>query len=158
MKFRNLKEPVQNLVTFLLTISLPPEKQKEIHGIGNPGLEMPEYVHFDDGYKEDIERIQQDRLLPENNIAEIDNFISELRDKSEEFWLDFESSSEWNSIRNKAFKLYRHLGLGELEIIIDFKTDIENEGTVQTMNYFVVIEKERTENELKSAIETYSKE
>ena len=155
MKFRELQEPLQDLVIFLLTISLPSKKQDEIHGIGLPGLEMPEYLIFDVGYKEDLEKIKKDNLLSLDYISKINEFVSELKGKEDKFWMEYETLPEWDSIRTKANSLYKSIGLSELEIITQFNINKTEGGIVEFSNLFVVIEKKRTKDEMNQAILEY---
>ncbi len=137
MTFLELHESVQNLVTFLVTISLNSQKQKEIHGIGEPGYEMPEYFQCEHSYNKDIEVIKEQQLLYPDLINRIDNFIFELKKENETFWMNYATLPEWNNIRKKAYLLYTEIGLEELDIITKFEYDGRMESVIQ----FDVIEK-----------------
>ena len=155
MKFRDLSEPVRDLVTFLLIISLPSEKQLEVHGIGNPALEMPDYIDFPMGFDEDIEKIKPVKTLPPATVNEIEHFILQLRGNSEEFWREFKTSPDWDGVRNKAKELIKTIGLSELEIITEFNRDTSGNGVVEQPALFIVIELDRKEGELEQAIAAY---
>jgi hypothetical protein len=161
MKFRDLDEPVRNVVTFLLIISLPAEKQFEVHGIGNPASEMPDYIHFPTEFDADIQKIKADEMLPPNVISTIENFVTELRLHKEDFWRIFNKvSTDWDNVRKKAKALIKEIGLEELEIITKFTRDVYYPGTafLERPSLWIIIERDRNDEELKQAIAEFERQ
>lgn len=155
MKFRELNEPVRDLVAFLLVVSLPAEKQLEVHGIGNPASEMPDYIHFPTDFDADIEKIEAGKMLPTDIISRIKNFVAELRLNKEDFWSMFNKNSlDWDIVRKEAKVIIKKIGLGELEVITKFTRDVYYPGGafVERPTVWIIIERDRSDEELKQAI------
>lgn len=110
----------QELIKAIISLSLPAEKQREIHGFGFAGEEMVQefrnlFLPFKDLYHE--HRIVNDGQMP---FLETLNTLLEEKAASEpeEFWDQLESAGEWNRIRNMAIESLSALGKGHLTLNI----------------------------------------
>lgn len=155
MKFRNLNIYLKNLVEYLVIISSTAENQNRYVGIGHPALEMPEYLLFPDGWKDDNIKIKKAKLIEGELLEEIESCLKQLSKEDEDFWYQYDKSDsqKWDDYRMKAEKLISKLGLESLEIITEFKREKDKSGGVrESSKLFLVIEKNHTSDDLNAAL------
>ena len=58
-----------------MIISSTAENQNRYFGIGHPALEMPEYLLFPDGCKDDNVKIKEAKLIEEELLEEIESYL-----------------------------------------------------------------------------------
>ncbi len=117
---KQTEEYFKELIKAIISLSLPADKQREIHGHGFAGEEMLQgfrslFLPFRDLY-------QNYDIVDDGQLPFLDSLHTLLEEKvkmePEEFWDKLETASEWNRIRNTAIETLSALGKGHLTLKI----------------------------------------